>query len=149
MKKVTLFFFIFTGSFFYLKAQDSLQQYVAKYKFPAGSVVTEINVAVENGTLMLTSSLGNTAVEKTATDQFSIAAYNGTATFTRNEAKKVSGLKIEVMGLLLEGVKEEKETLGGNVPPLPVNKSTFPMKYLPSMLTEEPADSPSEVPGPF
>jgi hypothetical protein len=150
MKKVTIFLFIFIASGLYLKAQDSLQQYVAKFKFPQGSVVTEINVALDNGILTLTSSMGNAAIEKAGTDQFTIPAYNGTATFTRNEAKKVSGLKIEVMGILLEGTKEEKESVGGNsIPPLPIYKSTFPMKYLPSMLIPEDEGSPSEVPDLF
>jgi hypothetical protein len=137
MKKVTLFLSAFIICSLYVRAQDSLQQYVAKYKFPQGSVVQEINVVMENGTLSLNSSMGTAAIEKIAVDTFAISSYNGTAVFTRNEAKKISGIKIEVMGINLEGVKESKETISGGAvqPVLPVNTSTFPMRYLPSMLT--------------
>lgn len=140
MKKVTLFIFAFIICSLYLRAEDPFQQYVAKYKFPPGSVVSEINVVLDNGVLSLTSPMGNTPVEKTtAADTFSIAAYNGTAVFTRNEGKKINGLKIDVMGISLEGIREEKENTGGGsvMPALPVNKSTFPMKYLPTMLTAD------------
>lgn len=137
MKKLTLLIvaLIFCG--IYLHAADPLQQYVARYKFPPGSVVSEINVTLENGVLMLSSAMGNAAIDKTAAaDTFSIPSYNGTAVFTRNEGKKINGLRIDVMGITLEGTREEKENLGGSVAPaLPVNKSTFPMKYLPAMLT--------------
>lgn len=137
MKKVTFLIFAFIICGLYLRAEDPLQQYVARYKFPPGSVVSEINVVLDNGVLTLTSAMGITAVEKTAAaDTFSIPSYNGTAVFTRTEGKKIHGLKIDVKGITLEGIREEKENLGGSVSPaLPVNKSTFPLKYLPAMLT--------------
>ena len=138
MKKLTLLTIALIFCGIYLHAADPLQQYVARYKFPPGSVVSEINVTLENGVLMLSSAMGNASIEKTsAADTFSITSYTGTAVFTRsNESKKVNGLKIDVMGVILEGTREEKENLGGSVAPaLPVNKSTFPMKYLPAMLT--------------
>lgn len=140
MKKVTFLLITFIACGLYLYANDPLQQYVAKYKFPPGSVVTEINVVLDNGVLSLTSAMGNATIEKTtAADTFSIPSYNGTAIFTRNEGKKVNGLKIDVMGISLEGIKEEKENIDGGsiLPALPVNRSTFPMKYLPAMLTED------------
>jgi hypothetical protein len=107
MKKVTLLLSIFIAICFSLKAQDSLQQYVAKYKFPDGSVVTEVTVALENDALMVNSAMGNAALEKTDTDKFNMPAYNGTVVFTRNEAKKITGIKIEVMNISLEGTREE------------------------------------------
>lgn len=135
MKKVTFFILVFTICGLYLHAADPFKEYTGKYKFPSGSVVTEINVVFDNGVLSLTSTMGATAIEKATSDTFAIPNYNGTAVFTRNEHKKINGIKIEVMGVSLEGVKEEKETIGSGVmPPLPVNKSPFPMKYLPSML---------------
>ncbi len=127
MKKVTLFLSLFIAVCFSLKAQDSLQQYVAKYKFPDGSAVTEVTVALENGILMVNSAMGNAALEKTTTfDQFTILAYNGTVIFTRNETKKVTGIKIEVMNISLEGTREE--SAGGSdyermrIPRLPLPK---------------------------
>ncbi|MBL0144500.1 MAG: hypothetical protein IPP48_00710 [Chitinophagaceae bacterium] len=103
MKKITVLVALCIFSGVALYAQDSLKQYVAKYKFPEGSAVTEIEVVIENGGLVFQSSLGNTAVEKTGTDEFSIPAYNGTAFFTRNEAKKITGLHIEAQGTVLDG----------------------------------------------
>jgi hypothetical protein len=138
MKKVTFFFLTFIVCSLYLHASDPLQQYVARYKFPPGSVLTEINVVLDNGVLSLTSPMGNAVIEKSgSTDTFSIISYNGTAVFTRNESKKVNGLKIDVMGVSLEGIKEERENAGSGsvLPALPVSRSTFPMKYLPAMLT--------------
>ncbi len=135
MKKVTFFILVFVVSSVYLYAADPLKEYTGKYKLAAGSAVTEVNVVFGNGVLSLTSSMGSTAIEKTTSDTFSIPNYNGTAVFTRNEQKKINGIKIDVMGISLEGVKEEKETIGSSViPPLPVNQSPFPMKYLPTML---------------
>jgi hypothetical protein len=93
-----------------LHAQDSLRQYVAKYKFPEGSAVSEITVVLENGSLSFNSAMGNTPIEKTGTDEFSIPAYSGTATFTRNEAKKITGLHIEAGGQILEGTIVEEKT---------------------------------------
>lgn len=135
MKKVTLFILGFIICSLYLHAADPLKEYTGKYRFSAGSVITEVNVVFDNGVLSLTSSMGATAIQKATADTFSIPNYNGTAIFTRNEQKKINGIKIDVMGISLEGVKEEKETIGSTVmPPLPINKTPFPMKYLPSML---------------
>ena len=138
MKKVTLLLLLFTATFLYVQAQDSLQQYTAKYKFPQGTVVSEVTVALDSAsnTLSITSSMGNAPLEKTGTDVFAMTTYNGTVTFTRNEAKKVNGIKIEVMGMLLEGTKEEKE-LGGLTPIISLPKTTFPMKFLPTVLIQE------------
>ncbi len=135
MKKVTLLIFSIIICSLYLHAADPLKEYTGKYKFPSGSVVTEVNVVIDNGVLSLTSVMGTTAIEKSVADTFSLAAYNGKAVFTRNDQKKIKGIKIDVMGIKLEGVKEEKEISGSGVmPPLPVNKSTFPLKYMPSIL---------------
>jgi hypothetical protein len=99
---------IFTGVALY--AQDSLKVYVGKYKFPEGSVVPEIEVFLENGSLMFKSNMGNTAIERNGGDEFSIPAYSGTATFTRNEAKKITGLHIEAQGTILDGTLVEPKT---------------------------------------
>ncbi len=139
MKKVTLLIALFTASFLYLKAQDSLQQYSAKYKFPAGAVVSDVTVILDSAsnTLSITSSMGNAPLEKSGTDMFVMTTYNGTVTFTRNEMKKVNGIKIEVMGMLLEGTKEEKEV--GTISPVILlpKTTTFPMKFFPALLIQE------------
>lgn len=129
MKKVTLLLSLFIAVCFSLKAQDSLQQYVAKYKFPEGSAVTEVTVALENGSLMVNSSLGNAALEKTDTDKFTMPAYNGTVVFTRNEAKKITGIKIDVMNISLEGTREENS--GGSDYEKTKMPSRFPLPKMP------------------
>jgi hypothetical protein len=134
MKKVTFFILLFTACALYLHAADPLKEYTGKYKLPVGSVVTEVNVVFDNGVLSLTSAMGTTAITKATADTFSIPNYNGTAVFTRNDQKKINGIKIDVLGISLEGIKEEKETIGSSVLPLPVNKAPFPMKYMPTML---------------
>ena len=51
--------------------------------------------------------MGNAELEKAdGIDQFTIPSYQGTASFFRNESKKVSGVHIEVMGRVLDGDKE-------------------------------------------
>lgn len=126
---------IFTLGFFTIAcltvnaAQDSLQQYVAKYKFPEGSPVSEVNIVVENGVLQVTSVMGSSTLEKTGEDIFNITSYNGTATFSRNTAKKITTLKIEAMGVTMEGTREENNQ--GD------SKIILPMKFpIPMMPTD-------------
>jgi hypothetical protein len=131
MKKITLLVLFVTAFTFYLRAQDSLQTFVGKYKFPEGSMVTDVTIALENNVLMLNSERGNAQLDRIASDTFAITAFNGTVVFKRNEAKKVTGITIDVMGITLEGNKEEKEHNDGSpIAPLPFNSTTFPVKYL-------------------
>lgn len=114
MRKFFLLLFAMTG-FVMLNAQeapkeDSLQEYTGKYKFPEGSVVTEITVVIENGALYATSMMGNSELKKIEKDIFEVVAYAGKATFKRNEAAKLNGVKIEVEDLILEGTKEESSS---------------------------------------
>jgi hypothetical protein len=136
MKKNVLFLCLFIISCLYLKAQDSLQQYTAKYKFAQGSIVTEVDVVLDNGVLQVNSTMGNALLEKTKAEQITKTLYNGTVVFIRNEAKKITGIKIDVMNINLEGTREEKENSIINMP-APIYKTTFPIKYLPAMLGEE------------
>ncbi|HSU28656.1 MAG TPA: hypothetical protein VLJ68_09765, partial [Chitinophagaceae bacterium] len=73
MKKIFLTTLILTG-FLSMKAfaggQDSLQQYTGKYKFPDGSVVTDISVTLENGVLIGSSAMGSSELKKTEGDVF-------------------------------------------------------------------------------
>jgi hypothetical protein len=138
MKKFTLLFSILIITGITIKAQDSLQQYVAKYKFPPSSVVSEVNIVLENGALQVTSAMGNAALEKVEADKFSIPAYSGTVVFKRNEAKKITGIKIDIesMNISIEGVREEKDSSSINAP-IPSYKPIFPIKYLPVVLLQE------------
>jgi len=118
MRKLFFCFFTLT-SFFMLSAQetpkqDSLQEYTGKYKFPEGSVVTEITVTIENGVLYATSLMGNSELKKIEKDIFEVVAYSGKATFKRNEEAKLNGVKIEVEDLILEGTKEISSAQSGN-----------------------------------
>lgn len=115
MRKIFLLLFAMTG-FVMLNAQeapkqDTLQEYTGKYKFPEGSVVTEVTVVIENGALYATSAMGNSELKKIEKDIFEVVAYAGKATFKRNEAAKLNGVKIEVEDLILEGTKEESGSL--------------------------------------
>ncbi len=106
MKKITLTVLFCFAICLILKAQDSLQVYVAKYKFPEGSSVSEVDVVVENNVLQINSSIGSAPLVKTAADTFSMPSYNdGIVIFTRNEAKKVTGIKIDVMNVSLVGTR--------------------------------------------
>ena len=90
-----------------LHEQDSLQEYTGKYKFPEGSVVTDISVTLENGVLTGSSAMGSSELKKMEPDVFQIVAYGGMATFKRNGDGKVSSVYIEIGDLKLEGAKSE------------------------------------------
>lgn len=103
-------------SFTILNAQqtlptDSLQEYTGKYKFPEGSVVTEITVVLENGVLFASSSQGGSELKKIEKDIFEVIAYSGKATFKRDEKAKLRGVMIEIEDLILEGTKEESGSI--------------------------------------
>jgi hypothetical protein len=107
MRKLVLSFFAISLSIIAVAQQDTtLQQYTGKYKFPEGSVVTEVTVAIENGVLLANSPMGSSELKKTEADVFEIVAYGGTATFKRTEGK-VSGVQMIVGDMILEGTKAE------------------------------------------
>jgi hypothetical protein len=86
---------------------DSLKEYTGKYKFPEGNPVTEITIAIENGTLMASSAMGGSELKRREGDIFDIVAYGGTATFKRNADSKVNKLQVQVNDLDMEGEKTE------------------------------------------
>lgn len=114
MRKYYLLLLAITG-FTILNAQqtsaDSLLEYTGKYKFPDGSVVTEITVLIENGVLYASSSQGNSELKKIEKDIFEVVAYSGKATFKRDEQAKLKGVLIEIEDLILEGTKEESSSI--------------------------------------
>ena len=97
-----------------------------------------MNVVFENGVLHLNSSIGSTSLEKIAEDQFYMPGNSGKIVFVRNEMKKITGVKFDMQSISIDGTKEEKETELTN--PVPVFKSTFPIKYLPVIQSQEQGD---------
>jgi hypothetical protein len=96
-------------AFLFVAAQQdtTLQQYTGKYIFKEGSAVPDMTVTLENGVLTATSVQGSSELKKTEGDVFQIVAYNGLATFKRNDAGKVGWVKVEVGDIVLEGTKSE------------------------------------------
>jgi molybdopterin-binding protein len=109
MKKL-FFSFLMISCMTTIFAQDAgLQQYTGKYKFPDGSVVTEINVTIESGVLTSNSSAGSSVLEKLGVDTFSVVSFQGTAVFKRDANKKIIGVVVDAMGYHLEGTKDNGE----------------------------------------
>jgi hypothetical protein len=105
---------VFSFAFANAQADSTLQHYVGKYTFAGDSPVKEIGVAIENGVLMATSAMGNAELKKTdVKDVFEITGFGGTATFKRSEEGKVTGVTLDVQGMVMEGSKSE-----GVLPPL-------------------------------
>ncbi|MEN9599489.1 MAG: hypothetical protein RL596_1808 [Bacteroidota bacterium] len=109
MKRILLLSFLLLGIACTVAAQTdtTLKQYTGKFKFPDGSVVTEVSVTFDNGALTMTSAVGSSSLEKQGEDVFVITQFQGTATFKRNDAKKIIGISINAGGYALEGTKEE------------------------------------------
>jgi hypothetical protein len=109
MRKIA-FCLIASMAFLFVAAQQdtTLQQYTGKYVFKEGSAVPDMTVTLnENGVLIASSVQGSSELKKTEGDVFTIVAYNGLATFKRNDAGKVSWVKVEVGDIVLEGTRQE------------------------------------------
>lgn len=111
MKKKLLFLCIGLSFFALLQAQNApvadtlIQQYLGKYSFPEGSVVTEVTVTLDSGILTMTSTAGVSPLEKQSDDLYNIIQFQGTAKFNRDSTRKVIGVSIDAMGYQLEGKK--------------------------------------------
>ncbi len=106
MKKLLTILFSLSA-FSFLNAQDStLNEYVGMYLFPEGSVVTSVEIKIENGGLMANSSQGSSALEKISKDTFNLVAYNGLVSFHRDGESKIDSIRIEVQDVILEGRKD-------------------------------------------
>lgn len=105
MKKLFLFlnFIIITAT---INAQDTLQQYTGKYIFPDGSVVPEVDVAITDGALYMSSVAGTSSLVQIGIDSFSVTEFTGIAVFKRGDDNKVNGVHIEAMGYILDGKKQ-------------------------------------------
>ncbi len=87
--------------------QDStFEAYTGKYNFPEGSAVAYVEVKLADNVLSIESPAGNSTLQRVEGDIFSIVGYNGTAEFRRNAEGKITGVKLSVMGLEMEGTKE-------------------------------------------
>ena len=126
MKKL-IFILLGTFIFFASKAQQTpttdstLQQYVGKYKFPDGSIIPEFIVSLEGGSLTISSSAGNSPLEKKEEDLFIIVMLQGTVKFNRDANKKVIGVTVNAGGYLLEGTKSDGFAFAG----LPMEHNLF------------------------
>lgn len=88
-------------------AQDSTyKEFLGKYKFPAGTVIDEAIVSIENGALNMNSSAGTSVLERVKGDTFNVVSFNGICIFKRDDAKKVNGVHVDASGYVLDGVKE-------------------------------------------
>lgn len=106
-----LFLFISFG-FSQVHAQDTtLKEYVGKYLFPEGSVVPSADITLADSILTVNSVQGSSELVKTAKDTFSVVTFNGMAYFKRDGNGKVSGVRVEVGDVLLEGTKEPGSAL--------------------------------------
>jgi hypothetical protein len=120
MKKIVLFACMLLGFAYASTAQttptdSTVNQLVGKYKFGEGSPVPEVTVVLENGVLMMNSQAGSSTLEKSADDVYVITQFQGTAKFTRNENKVVTGVTILAMGYELVGTKEIASTFSLSV----------------------------------
>jgi hypothetical protein len=88
-------------------AQDSTyKEMIGRYKFPAGSVIDEANVTVDNAVLTMSSSAGTSTLERIKGDTFNVVSFNGVCVFKRDDAKKINGVHIDASGYILDGVKD-------------------------------------------
>lgn len=108
MKQILFLAFCMLVAFVASAQQDSTSNaIVGKYKFAEGSIVPDATVTMENGTILMTTSAGSSELVKQNEDVYTIVAFQGTAAFKRNDAKKVIGVVIDAMGYHLEGTKEQ------------------------------------------
>lgn len=90
----------------YAQQDSTLNAYVGKYVFQAGSPTPEATVSLDGGTLTLASAVGSATLTRVEGDVFSIVEFNGTAEFKRNDQGKVVAIRVRVANLDLNGTKE-------------------------------------------
>jgi hypothetical protein len=79
---------------------------LGKYKFEAGSPVDEVEIAMKDGGLIISSSQGDATMTMLGTDSFSMSYMDGIITFKRGDDKKVKTIHIDISGNVLVGTKE-------------------------------------------
>jgi hypothetical protein len=90
-----------------IHAQDSLKVYTGRYIMNEGAPVPDIEIVFEGGVLTAKSAQGDAELEKTSTsDEFKVPLHNGIAKFLRGAANKITGIRVEIGTMVLEGTKE-------------------------------------------
>src|SRR5574343_696541 len=132
MKKLIVFVFMLVGFTVAANAQttpatkdSTVNQILGEYKFADGTPVAEVTVALENGVLVMNSAAGSSTLEKTGEDTYVITQFQGTAKFTRNDSKVVTGVTILAMGYELVGTKETNA-----VPLYAIRKAAKPVLFV-------------------
>lgn len=101
------FLLIFCAGIISANAQDStFKELTGRYKFPAGSIIEEANVTVENNVLTMSSTAGTSTLERIKGDTFNVVSFNGICIFKREEAGKINGVHVDASGYILDGVKD-------------------------------------------
>jgi hypothetical protein len=131
MKKYLLLFGFALCFFMTAQAQEGskdtaiLKEYTGKYIFPSGSVISQVEVKLENGALVIESAAGVSPLVKQEGDLYSITANSGTAKFNRDANKKIISVSIDARGYQLEGTKAEEKSAAMNQKKEFVTKKLF------------------------
>lgn len=128
MKKLLLFCTFFVACAALVNAQDApppAEQYTGKYNFSGGSPVPYVDVKAVEGNMVIESPMGSANLSRIEGDKFSIVEYNGLAEFKRNQEGKVIGVKLSVMGIEIEGTREEVKFRYKALPWSPVSPGRF------------------------
>jgi hypothetical protein len=108
MIKTVLFCLLcFFGLAVQAQSDTTLKEYTGIYVFPAGSATPSMDITLQGAELLASATIGSASLKKISRDTFSIPSYNGMVYFSRNEAGKIKGIRVEVESLILIGNKEE------------------------------------------
>lgn len=111
-KMMFMLLLLFTAVVAQAQDKDSTaQDIVGKYRFPSGSVISEVVISIEGDGFVIGSEIGNSSLVKIGEDLFSIVVYDGTAKFNRDSNKKVIGVAINAAGYTLEGSRVESRPI--------------------------------------
>ena len=93
-------------------ADSTYLQYKGVYLFPYGSMIPSVEIGISDSVLTISSNIGNSRLDKMATDTFYLVAYDGVVIFKRDNTNKVIGIKIEAQAVLLDGDKQADKSSG-------------------------------------
>jgi len=81
-------------------------EFYGKYKFEAGAPIDEATILWKDGSVQISTSMGDATMAQLGVDSFSMSYADGTVLFKRGEDKKVNKIVILVSGTTLEGKKD-------------------------------------------
>ncbi len=81
-------------------------EYYGKYKFEAGAPIDEATILWKDGSVQISTAMGDATMAQLGVDSFSMSYADGTVLFKRGEDKKVNKIQILVSGTTLEGKKD-------------------------------------------